>query len=87
MPVLVLVLVSVSCAIDSISCDAAVMASHDPESHVAPHFDYLDLRNILLPLIMPLVSCDTDTSINGITFQMSGNKECNGPIDNATSSM
>ena len=27
-----------------------LMASHDPKSHIAPHFDHLDLRNVMMPL-------------------------------------
>ena len=33
-----------------------------PESHVAPHFDCLDLRNVMVPL----ASCDA--SMNGVTW-------------------
>ena len=27
------------------------MVSHDPKSHVAPHFDHLDLRNAMVALM------------------------------------
>ena len=41
------------------------MASHDQKSHVAPHFYDLHLRNSVVPLMMPSVSCDADTGTNG----------------------
>ena len=62
-----------------------------PKSHVTPHFDYLDLRNAILPLKMSLASQDTDASENCVTwpkkscctpFWLSWNKECNGAINN-----
>ena len=43
------------------------MASHDPKSHVAPHFDCLDVSNTIVPLTMPLASQDADDGINCIT--------------------
>ena len=36
----------------------AHMASHDQESHVSPHFNLLDLRNAMMPLMMLLALCD-----------------------------
>ena len=49
------------------------MASHVQKSHVVSLFDHLDLKNGMVPLITLLASCDTDTSITGIT---SPNKLC-----------
>ena len=37
------------------------MASHDQKSPGASHFDHLDLRYTVVPLMIPLVSCDADT--------------------------
>ena len=50
------------------SCDAndASMASHDPTHYIAPLFDCLNLRNAMVPLMMPSL-CDADTGFNGIT--------------------
>ena len=68
-----------------------LMASHDKEGYVSLHFSYLYLRNVVVPLMMPLTLCDTDTSTSGITqpkescctlFSLSWHKECNGSIDN-----
>ena len=39
------------------------MASHDKKSHVAPHFDYLDIRDALVPLmpmLVPMASHDQE---------------------------
>ena len=30
-------------------------ASHDEKCHLASHFDHLDLRNVMMPLIMPSI--------------------------------
>ena len=35
--------------------------------HIALHSDHVDLKNVIMPLKMPLVACDTDTGTNGIT--------------------
>ena len=43
------------------------MASHNQTSHVASHFDHLDL-NGMVSLMTLLVWCDTDTSTNGIAL-------------------
>ena len=40
--------------------------SCDESSHVAPHFGYLDERNAVVPLMMPLASHDADASSNGM---------------------
>ena len=36
------------------------MTSHDQESHIAPHFHCLDLVFAVVPLMMPLASCDVE---------------------------
>ena len=40
---------------------------HMPKSHIASPFDQFDLTNGLVPLMTLLASCNTDTSMNGIT--------------------
>ena len=52
-------------------CHVVLMALHDQKSHVAPHFNYLNLRNRMVPLIMPSASCDAHASANGITWPKS----------------
>ena len=42
------------------------MVSSDQKSNIAPHFDYLDLRNAMMPLMMLAASHDADTNVNGI---------------------
>ena len=37
-----------------------------PKSHAAPHFNHFDIRNGMMPLMTPSVSCDT--SVNGLTW-------------------
>ena len=41
--------------------------AHGQESHVEPHFDHLDIRNAVVPLMMSLVSLDADAGANDIT--------------------
>ena len=36
-------------------------------SHVACYFDHLCLRNAMVPIMMPTVVCDVDTSASGKT--------------------
>ena len=43
------------------------MASHDPKIHVVPHFDCLDITNVMLPWMMHLASYDADAKTSGIT--------------------
>ena len=38
-----------------------------PKSHVAPHFDHLDLTNAVKPLMMLSASSDTSSSASGVT--------------------
>ena len=65
-------------------------ASHNQKHHVAPHFNCLDLRNTMVPLMMPLILCDSGG--NGvrlpketwyISFQLSFPKETNDAIYDA----
>ena len=37
-------------------------------SHVAPHYDCLDLRNAVVPLMIPLMSHAADAGTNGLTM-------------------
>ena len=41
------------------------------KSNVAPHFDHLDLKNSVVPFMIPLASCDADTNASGVTWQKS----------------
>ena len=41
----------------------APLLSHDQKSHVALHIDHLDLRNAMVPLIMPWTSCNVMDTI------------------------
>ena len=45
-----------------------LMASHDQEGHVSLHFNHPDLRNAIVPLMMPLLSSDADTNANGMIW-------------------
>ena len=38
-----------------------------PESYVTPHFEHLDPRNVMVPLMMLSVSCNANASTNGFT--------------------
>ena len=51
------------------SCDNASGGNgvSDQGSHVAPDFIVTDLRNAVVPLMTPLVSCDIDANTSGIT--------------------
>ena len=44
-----------------------VLMASDDIKVIASHFDHVDLRNAVIPLVMPLASCDTDTETDGIT--------------------
>ena len=35
-----------------------LMVSHDQNSDAAPHFNCLDLPNVMVPFMTPLTSCD-----------------------------
>ena len=40
---------------------------HDEKSHVAPHFDCFDVRNIVVPLMVLMPSHDANISPNDMT--------------------
>ena len=40
----------------------------DQKSHAVPHFDCLDLRNLMMPLTVPSVSCNANTNVDSITY-------------------
>ena len=70
------------------------MASNGQESYVATNFNHLDLRNPVVPLMIPLASCAANA--NGImipkmshcmSFQSSWCKECSGTFDDANGIM
>ena len=37
-----------------------------PKSCVVPHFNHLDLRNTIIPFMMPSAPCDSDASASGL---------------------
>ena len=55
-----------------------------PNSHVAPHYNHLDLWNVLVPLMMLLPSCDANTGVSNQRSHVAPHfshpwcKECNG---------
>ena len=49
----------------------APMLSHDQKSHVAPNFNHLDLRNVMVSLTTLLASHDSKTSASGVNDQKS----------------
>ena len=51
------------------------------KSHVGFHFDHLDLTDGMVPLMTPLASCDTDTSVNGITWPKCYVAHCFNALD------
>ena len=71
--------------------NTSLLASHDFNSHVAPHFGCLDLRNVMAPLAMPSAPHDAYANANGITwpkiscssFQLCWPKNCLGDIADA----
>ena len=65
--------------------------SHDQKGNVSPHFNHLDPRNAVVPLMLLLASHESNASTTGITwpkksgytsFQLSWPKKCNGTTDN-----
>ena len=48
------------------SCDTNT-GVNEQKCDVAAHFNYLEIRNVVLPLVMLFASCDTDANISGIT--------------------
>ena len=51
------------------SCGADIYGVIWPKSHVAPHFDHLDLRNAMIPLM--ILSASYYADVNGITWPQS----------------
>ena len=47
----------------------APMVSHDQKSHIAPHFNHLHLRNLLVKLKTLFAPCDINTSDSGVIDQ------------------
>ena len=45
------------------------MVSHDQKSHTASHFNHLDLRNAMVPLMTPSASLDATDIANSITWR------------------
>ena len=43
------------------------VVSHDPTSHINAHLDCLDIRNVVVPLMMQMASCDAKTIGSGMT--------------------
>ena len=94
-PILVPVLASVSCADNTIGvmwCQCQWY--HITKRHVASRFDHPDLRNAMMPLMIPSASLDINISTNEITsarmshctsFWLSFHKECHDSIDNTVS--
>ena len=39
----------------------------DTSTNIAPHFDYIDLTNVVVHFKMPLASHDADAGASGIT--------------------
>ena len=80
-----------SCHIASHDANAGVSSIIWPKCDVASHFNHLDLTNGMVPLMTLLASCNSDTSISGITwskmscctlFESSWPNECIHAIDN-----
>ena len=77
------------------------MAPHDQKNHVAPNFNSFGLRNAMVPLTVPSVSHDTNTStmwhwhwqqwchmikkLCCTSFWLSWLNKCSGATDNAIS--
>ena len=47
------------------------MALLQQKCHVAPYFSYVDLRNAMVPLMVPFVSCNSNASASGVTWPRS----------------
>ena len=62
------------------------MASHEQKHHVAPHFSCFNVKNAMVPLMMPLALCDSNASAKASNYQRSclipfglpWHKECHG---------
>ena len=51
----------------SVTLTLAPMSLHDPKSQFVPHFDHLDIRNVMVLVTMSSASCNADTGTNGVT--------------------
>ena len=60
-------MVSFLCHCHCMILGPVLMTSHDQNSHTAPCFDYLDLTNAVVPLMMSLASKDLDVSASSTT--------------------
>ena len=74
----------------------APMVAYDQKGHVAHNFNYLDLRNAMVPLTKLLASCDVKTNYSDVSDQGSRvaphldhhwPKDCNDAIDDTISIM
>ena len=45
-----------------------LVPSHNQKRHAAPHFEYLYIRSVIVPLMIPSASCDADTGANCVTW-------------------
>ena len=89
MLVLVPLLALMLCAIDCHWCHVLSMASHNQkERDVTSQFDCFDLRNMMVPLMTPLASCNNmlapvvsyDVNVVNVAPHFDHHKECNGCI-------
>ena len=48
------------------------IASYDQKTHVAPHFDHLHLRNVMMSLMTASASLDANVSAYNITHDQKG---------------
>ena len=44
------------------------MVSHHPKSHIAPHFNHPELRNVMVPFMMPLTACYANAMVTVVTW-------------------
>ena len=49
-------------------CNVMPVVSHDEKSCVAPHFDWLDLRSVIVPIIMLMALHDAKTGPSSMTL-------------------
>ena len=66
-PELTPAVVSLTMPSASHAANASTQCSTRPKSHLVPHFNYLDLTNEVVPLMILLASPDDDAGANGIT--------------------
>ena len=60
--------VAIDDAISIMCCWCWCQWHHMTKSHVVPYFEHLDIRNAMVPFMMPLASYDTSVSANGTTW-------------------